>query len=65
MSKKVLKKNVITTINRSQFHLKMVTSDICEICKSQCNRGITYMDYMKIPGSVGRGVPCILTKGKK
>lgn len=65
MVKKVLKKNEISSLNRSQFHLKIVTSDTCEHCKRQCIRGIRYMDFMKIPGSVGRGVPCILTKGRK
>jgi hypothetical protein len=65
MSKKVLKKKEVSSLNRSQFHLKIVTSDICENCKSQCIRGIRYMEYMKIPGSIGRGVPCILTRGRK
>lgn len=65
MGKKVLKKKTITSVNRYQFHLNMVTSDICEICKSQCNRGIRYMEYMRVPGSMGRGVPCVLTRGRK
>jgi hypothetical protein len=65
MGKKVLKKKEISSLNRSQFHMKIVTSDICEVCKNQCIRGIRYMNYMRTPGSVGRGVPCILTRGRK
>jgi hypothetical protein len=65
MSKKVLKKKVVSAQSRTQFHLKLVTSDQCEVCKSQCSRGIRYMIYMRNPGSVGRGVPCILTKWRK
>jgi hypothetical protein len=65
MVKKVVKKKEVTSLNRNQFNLKIVTSDICEVCKSQCSRGIRYMEYMKIPGNVGRGVPCILTRGRK
>lgn len=65
MVKKVLKKTELSSLNRNQFHLKIVTSDSCESCKSQCIRGIRYMEFMRLPGSLGRGVPCILTKGRK
>jgi hypothetical protein len=63
MSKKVLKKKEVSA--RSQIHLKLVTSEQCEVCKSQCGRGIRYMLHMRNPGSVGRGVPCILTRWRK
>jgi hypothetical protein len=65
MSKKVLKKKELSSLNRSQFHMRLVTSDVCVVCKKQCARGIRYMEHMAVPGSVGRGVPCILTRGRK
>jgi hypothetical protein len=65
MGKKVVKKKVVSSLNGSQFNLKIVTSDICDVCKTPCSRGIRYREFMKIPGSVGRGIPCILTRGRK
>ncbi|MBD2861914.1 MULTISPECIES: hypothetical protein [Paenibacillus] len=47
---------------RTQAHYKFVTSDVCAVCKHQCARGIRYMERMKQPGAVGRGVPCVLTR---
>ena len=58
------KRRVIPYHNTQQIYMKLVTSDICEACKSQCARGIAYMEQMRTPGAVGQGVPCILTKYK-
>lgn len=44
--------------------MKLVLSHICEICKTPCADGIHYREKMRIPGAVGNGVPCILTKPK-
>jgi len=46
------------------FTMKMVTSDSCFTCKKQCTRGLAYLEKMSLPGAIGKGVPCILTKGK-
>ncbi|WP_199613594.1 hypothetical protein [Paenibacillus alkalitolerans] len=48
--------------NKNQWFMKLVTSDTCKVCKTQCTRGIDYLERMEQPGSVGFGVPCILTK---
>ncbi|TMW73335.1 hypothetical protein [Alteribacter natronophilus] len=47
-----------------QHTLKIVLSDKCEACTQQCARGIAYMEKMRKPGAIGKGVPCHLTKGK-
>ncbi|WP_018756624.1 hypothetical protein [Paenibacillus terrigena] len=47
---------------RAQYTMRIVTSDRCEVCKKQCARGIRYMEHMRKEGSVGKGVPCILTR---
>lgn len=44
-----------------QPQMKIVTSDTCEICPTQCRRGINYLEKMAKPGAIGFGVPCILT----
>ncbi|WP_213525757.1 hypothetical protein [Paenibacillus sp. J31TS4] len=64
MAKKVVKKKQPVS-DRTVWTLRLVTSDVCERCKSQCARGIRYMTAMREPGAVGRGVPCILTRVKK
>jgi hypothetical protein len=61
---KTVKKFAAATKNRHQFDMKVVTSDVCEVCKKQCSRGIRYMRHMSEPGAAGNGVPCILTKGQ-
>lgn len=58
------KKNQLSSIDRNQFNMKIVTSDICEACRQQCKRGIAYMDKMSHEGAIGLGVPCVLTRGK-
>ncbi|KMK76561.1 hypothetical protein [Alkalihalobacillus pseudalcaliphilus] len=47
-----------------QYTMRAVTSDVCISCKTQCQRGINYMNKMSEPGAIGKGVPCHLTKGK-
>ncbi|GIO55519.1 hypothetical protein ACTHSJ_01280 [Paenibacillus cellulositrophicus] len=42
--------------------MRLVTSDVCEACKTPCARGMAYAARMRVPGAVGKGVPCILTK---
>lgn len=66
MAKKIKKRSNLqtSTIDRNMFNMKVVTSDVCAVCKQQCERGIRYMEKMSLPGAVGFGVPCILTKGK-
>ena len=64
MAKKVAKKKFIPSqIDRNQFNMKVVTSDVCAKC-FKCQRGIDYFERMQVPGAIGYGVPCILTKGK-
>lgn len=64
MTKNVKKKKDLSAIDRSLSTMKMVSSDVCLVCKQQCERGIRYMERMSEPGAVGYGVPCILTRGK-
>lgn len=49
---------------RYKFNMKTVTSGVCEACKTKCQRGINYLEQMSKQGAIGKGVPCILTKGK-
>ncbi|MEF3303892.1 hypothetical protein [Paenibacillus sp. GYB003] len=60
MAGKKAKKQVSSAKPQAQY--KIVTSDVCEVCKKQCARGIQYMALMERPGAVGGGVPCILTR---
>lgn len=62
--KVVKKKNTPSGVDRNKFNMKVVSSGTCAVCKQQCARGIAYLNYMSRPGATGRGVPCILTKGK-
>ncbi|WP_248926540.1 hypothetical protein [Paenibacillus hamazuiensis] len=52
-----------SSIDKSQFNMKVVTSDVCSSCR-KCARGIAYLDKMSLPGAIGKGVPCILTRGR-
>ncbi|KEQ25445.1 hypothetical protein [Paenibacillus tyrfis] len=61
---KTAKKNVpMSSIDKTKFNMKVVTSDVCARCR-KCQRGLRYLEKMSQPGAVGNGVPCILTKGK-
>ncbi|MFK7696140.1 hypothetical protein [Paenibacillus sp. HJGM_3] len=46
------------------YQLKIVTSDVCAVCKTPCARGLRYLERMRVPGASGNGVPCILTRYK-
>ncbi|PYI54474.1 hypothetical protein [Paenibacillus flagellatus] len=48
--------------SRVQAHYKIVSSDVCAVCRQQCERGIRYMARLERPGAVGNGVPCVLTR---
>lgn len=63
MATKAKKKQPTPNSNNS-FQMKMVTSDVCLVCKKQCARGLRYLDKMSQPGATGNGVPCILTRYK-
>jgi len=58
------KKDVPSAGDKNRFNMKIVTADTCQACKQQCARGIRYLEKMAQPGAEGRGVPCILTKGR-
>lgn len=47
---------------RVQYVMKLVESSTCEVCKTPCTRGMNYLARMKVPGAIGYGVPCILTR---
>ncbi|MDN4524329.1 hypothetical protein [Fictibacillus fluitans] len=70
MAKKPAKKTAKKTskydqaVNKYAHTVKMVTSSTCISCKTQCARGLAYIEKMNCPGAVGHGVPCHLTKGK-
>ncbi|MDM5317638.1 hypothetical protein QUF49_16635 [Fictibacillus sp. b24] len=68
MAKKNAKKNIKnkydSAVNKYQHTQKMVTSETCIACKTQCARGLDYIDRMSKPGALGKGVPCHLTKGR-
>lgn len=53
-----------SSLDRNRFNMKVVTSDICRVCRTPCARGLRYAEVMSQPGAVGYGVPCILTRGK-
>jgi hypothetical protein len=53
-----------SSLDRNRFNMKVVTSDVCKVCKTPCISGLSYLDRMSEPGAVGRGIPCILTRGK-
>jgi hypothetical protein len=62
--KKVKKKNTpAPSGDKHRFNMKVVTSDVCSKCR-KCERGLRYLEKMSQPGAVGKGVPCILTRGK-
>ncbi|SDC06068.1 hypothetical protein SAMN02799630_02564 [Paenibacillus sp. UNCCL117] len=65
MSKsKKAKKNVpASSIDKNKYNMKVVLSDVCAKCR-KCERGVRYLEKMSVPGAVGNGVPCILTRGK-
>ncbi|HEY2493952.1 MAG TPA: hypothetical protein VGI33_13735 [Paenibacillus sp.] len=62
MAKAKGKKPVVPKGEKARRGMKIVTSDVCEICKTPCPAGMEYAARMRIPGTVGKGIPCILTK---
>lgn len=58
---KVVKKKK-TASDRKQYQYKLVLSDTCAVCKTPCARGMSYLARMRQSGSVGKGVPCVLTR---
>ncbi len=59
------KKGILLSGNdKYAFTMKMVTSSTCLKCKNKCAKGLVYLEKMSKLGAVGKGVPCILTKGK-
>lgn len=60
--KKVIKKKASSDSHQPQ--MKIVTSDVCAVCRTPCTRGLQYLARMSEPGAVGTGVPCVLTLPK-
>jgi hypothetical protein len=58
------KVTIVTPTDKYADTMKVVTSNTCFNCKNQCSRGKAYLERMSQPGAMGKGVPCILTKGK-
>jgi hypothetical protein len=58
------KRGQVSSEDRNRFNMKMATVNKCIACKQQCERGLAYIEKMSKPGTIGYGVPCILTKGK-
>ncbi|GAB6990557.1 hypothetical protein [Paenibacillus pini] len=56
------KKPVQQKSEKQHRGMKVVTSGVCEACKTPCSLGISYAARMRVPGAIGKGVPCILTK---
>jgi hypothetical protein len=61
--KPVKKYTTQSSIEKYKFNMKVVTSDVCSKCK-KCERGRRYLEEMSQPGAIGKGVPCILTRGR-
>ncbi|WP_157279873.1 hypothetical protein [Paenibacillus swuensis] len=61
---KAAKKKEMPAGDKSIHNMRVVGSDTCAVCKTQCARGLKYLARMSEPGVVGKGVPCILTKGR-
>ncbi|QMV40335.1 hypothetical protein [Cohnella cholangitidis] len=61
MSKVNKKKKSAAAAEQKRAQMKIVTSDVCAVCKTPCRQGLDYLEQMKAPGSLGYGVPCVLT----
>ncbi|WP_081594931.1 hypothetical protein [Paenibacillus sp. PAMC 26794] len=62
MAKAKGKKAPALKSDKIRVSMKLVTSDVCERCKTPCTRGMDYAARMRIEGASGKGVPCILTR---
>lgn len=60
MGKTVKKKKTLAD-GRVLPQMKLVLSDVCDVCRTPCARGIAYRERMSVPGAQGMGVPCVLT----
>jgi hypothetical protein len=60
MAKTIKKKKTVAS-ESFKPQMKMVTSDVCAVCRTPCVRGLAYLGRMTVPGAVGEGVPCVLT----
>jgi predicted DNA binding CopG/RHH family protein len=58
---KVNKKKKSVASEQKRAQMKIVTSDVCAVCKTPCKRGLDYLRQLQAPGAVGQGVPCVLT----
>ncbi|WP_442601401.1 hypothetical protein [Paenibacillus sp. KN14-4R] len=47
---------------RVQYTMRIVESGTCAVCKTPCTRGLNYLAKMSQPDTMGKGVPCILTR---
>jgi hypothetical protein len=65
MVKSKSKKPVQPKGGKVTIQMKLVTSQVCEVCKTPCAKGISYRERMRLPGAEGNGIPCILTKWSK
>jgi len=61
MSKVNKKKKSAAAAEQRRAQMKIVTSDVCAVCKTPCKRGLDYLAQLSQPGAVGQGVPCVLT----
>ncbi|WP_372631485.1 hypothetical protein [Cohnella sp.] len=61
MSKVNKKKKSAAAEQQKRAQMRIVTSDVCAVCKTPCTRGLRYLAQMNVPGAVGQGVPCVLT----
>lgn len=55
------KKKSAAAQEQKKAQMKIVTSDVCAVCRTPCTRGLAYLEQMQAPGAVGNGVPCVLT----
>ena len=63
---KVNKKKSAASEQQKRAQMKIVTSDVCAVCKTPCSRGLAYLERLSEPGAIGKGIPCVLTlPGKK
>ncbi|RED65848.1 hypothetical protein [Cohnella lupini] len=61
MAKVNKKKKSAAAAEQKRAQMKIVTSEVCAVCKTPCTRGLAYLEKMGEPGEVGYGVPCVLT----
>ncbi|WP_084760191.1 hypothetical protein [Cohnella panacarvi] len=55
------KKKKSQSADSRKAQMRIVTSDVCAVCKTPCARGLKYLARMSTPGEMGSGVPCVLT----